>query len=199
MSQQINLLPLAPKPLLLSAQRSVAVAGISLLLLALQSSWLGMQRDEAVHAAHESHQQLQQQQLLLKALQKRLGDTETQGNIAAQIAALEPQTKVSRELLDALKSGELGSLEGYGPQLAELGSLPRAGVWVTMVRVTQAGRSVRVEGRALNKNDVLPYARQLNRALEKYGVQLQQVEIAPMPLSSEQDGGAAPVFTFKVY
>lgn len=199
MSQQINLLPVAPKPLVLSAQRSVVVAGISLLLLVMQASWLGMQRDEAVRAAHESHQQLQQQQQLLKALQKRLGDTETQGNIAAQIAALEPQTKVSRELLDALKSGELGSLEGYGAQLTELASLPRSGVWLTAVRITNAGRSVRVEGRALNKNDVLPYASQLNRALGKYDVHLDQVEIVPVPLAPDQDGGAAPVFAFKVY
>ncbi|MEO0316791.1 MAG: hypothetical protein RL404_468 [Pseudomonadota bacterium] len=199
MSLQINLLPVAPKPQKLSARRSVAVAGLSLLLLTLHATWLGIQRDEAVRGADQSRQQLQQQQQLLKALQKRLGDTEREGNIAAQIAALEPQTKVSRELLDALKSGELGSLEGYGAQLTDLASLRSAGVWVTAVRITNAGRNVRVEGRALSKNDVLPYARQLNRVLEKYSVRLEQVEIVPVPQAPDQDGSAAPLIAFRVY
>lgn len=199
MSQQINLLPTAPKPMLVSAPRALAIAVVLLMLLSLQAAWLGSQRDQASRSADESHQQLQQQQLLLKALQKRMGDTARQGNIAAQIAELEPQTRVSRELLDALKTGELGSLEGYGTQMAELASLRTSGVWVTMVRITNAGRSVRVEGRALHKEDVLPYAGQLNRALEKYDVHLDQVEIVPVPLAPDQDGGSAPVFAFKVY
>ncbi len=199
MSQQINLLPPAPPEPVLSATRALIVLSVWLMLVLLHSLQVSSQAQAAEQRAKQGAHELQQQQLLLQALKKKLGESSAPGSIAEQIAALEPQTRVSRDLLARLESGELGSLNGYDAQLSELARLPGRGVWITQATITEAGRKLRIEGRALKKDHVLPYARSLNAAMQKYGVQLQHVDIAPMRITTDEAMPASPVFTFKLY
>ncbi len=198
MSRQINLLPPPPKQPLLSAPRALAaVLGWCLLLGLL--AWSGRRdvdnmRNEAALAAQEQ----QARQVLLQALQTRLGDNAHPHNLAAQIAALAPRTRVAEDLLARLKNGDLGSLEGYGAQLTEFASVPQQGVWVTRVTVGNAGRSLSIEGRALRKEQVLPYAATLNAAMKKYGIALKDVEISPMKQNPDEDASATPLWTFRL-
>lgn len=204
MIRQINLLPAPPKRPLVSARHALLALLAWGALLAVQG-WLGGRAVEAVqHTAERGAQALQEKQQLLLALQKKLGDGAQPTDIAAQIAALEPRTRVSRDLLARLKSGELGSLDGYGAQLSEFARLPPQGVWVTTVTVSDAGRALRVEGRALRKEQILPYAAMLNRAMRKYGIVLEDVEVAPLKQASTDAGDEAlapgtPIWTFKLY
>ncbi len=199
MSQQINLLPRTPRAPVLSAPRALVGALVWTITLGAQVAWQVREADTARMAAETSEQDLKQQKQLLLALQTRLGESANPNNIAAQIAALEPQTRVSRDLLARLKAGDLGSLDGYGEELTELAALPKQGVWLTMVAISNAGRTIRIEGRALKKENVLPYAAALNEAVRKYGAQLNQMEIAPMQTHPEDEQSSVPVYIFKLY
>lgn len=199
MSQQINLLPRARRAPVLSARRALVGALVWVLTLGAQVAWQVHEADVARLAAETSEQELKQQKQLLLALQTRLGESANPNNIAAQIAALEPQTRVSRDLLARLKAGDLGSLDGYGEELTELAALPKQGVWLTLVAISNAGRTLRIEGRALKKENVLPYAAALNEAVHKYGAQLNQMEIVPMQTHPEDEQSSVPVYIFKLY
>lgn len=200
MSQQINLLPAPPKKALASARNAALLLVIWCVLLAAQA-WLGSSAVDAAQVATDrGARELQERQQLLLALQAKLGAGGQPNDIASQITALEPQTRVSKDLLERLKSGELGSLDGYGAQLAEFARIPQQGVWVTTATVSNAGRALRVEGHALRKEQILPYAAALNRAMRKYGIVLKDVEIMPMQQAIEEDDApAAPLWTFKLY
>lgn len=199
MARQINLLPAPPKRPLVSARNAALLLAAWSLLLAVQS-WLGARAVDAAQLAAESGaRNLQERQQLQIALQKKLGKDGPTNDVAAQIAALEPRTRVSRDLLARLKNGELGSLEGYGAQLTEFARVPAPGIWVTTITVSDAGRALRVEGRALHKEQVLPYAAALNRAMRKYGIVLKDVEIAPQQSVVDADAPADRVWNFKLY
>lgn len=199
MSRQINLLPQPPKRALLSATNA-AVAMLAWCATLGLLAWSGSRDIDAARVAAERNAlDLKSQQQLLQALQKKLGDAGNPHNLAAQIAALEPQTRVSKDLLERLKNGELGSLDGYGEQLTEFARVPQRGVWVTRVTVSDAGRALRVEGRALKKEQILPYASTLNAAMAKYGISLKDLEVAPMQQTVDEDQSMAPVWTFKLY
>lgn len=198
MSQQINLLPKPPKRALLSAP-NVALALLAWTTLLGLQAWSGNREVESTRiAAEHKARELSDRQQLLQALQDKLGEADDPNNLAAQIAALEPRTRVSRDLLERLKNGELGSLDGYGRQLTEFASLPQGGVWVTRVTIGSAGRTLRVEGRALRKEDILPYAAMVNRAMQKYGIVLSDVEVTPLRQTIDEDESLAPVWTFKL-
>lgn len=199
MSQQINLLPREPRSPVLSARRALVGVLLWALTLGAQVAWQSRQADEARIAAEHSEQELKQQKQLLLALQTRLGESANPNNIAAQIAALEPRTRVSRDLLARLKAGDLGSLDGYGEELTELAALPKQGVWLTLVAISNAGRTLRIEGRALKKEYVLPYAAALNDVVHKYGAQLNQIEVAPMQGNPDDEQASLPIYVFKLY
>lgn len=199
MSRQINLLPKPPKPSRLSALNIAAMLLVWGTVLGLQA-WSGSRDIDAARAnAGRIANELGAQRLLLQALQKKLGDGDGPQGLAAQIAALEPQTRVSKDLLQRLKNGDLGSLDGYGAQLTEFARVPQLGVWVTMVTVSNAGRSLRIEGRALKKEQILPYAAALNAAMSRYGIALNDIEVSPMQQTVDEDASRAPVWTFKLY
>lgn len=199
MSQQINLLPKPPKKSVLSAANAaLALLAVGALLGFL--AWSGSRElDHAREAAEHAASELKSRQGLLLALQKKLGESDNPNDLGAQIAALAPQTRVSRDLLERLKSGELGSLDGYAAQLTEFARIPQRGIWVTMVTVSNAGRMLRVEGRALRKEQILPYAALLNGAMGKYGITLTHIEVAPMRQTVDDDQSVTPVWTFKLY
>lgn len=199
MSQHINLLPVVRRACALSAQRAVLVLALWLL------AWLGMalagrqEVTDMTQAAANTTRQRQEQQAMLKALQKQLGQSDAATDIASQIAALEPRTRVAEDVLARLKNGELGSLQGYDGQLTTLASIAQPGVWLTAIHISNAGRALRVEGRALQKEQVLRYAQTLNSDMQAYAAQFAQVEIAPVLPAPGANPGSAPVFSFRLY
>jgi hypothetical protein len=199
MSQQINLLRRPDKrPLLSGITGTLAIA---LWCMAIASfAWSGSRDLDAAHAAvARSVHALRSQQQLLLALQKKLNDHDMLHSISAQIAALEPQTHVSKDLLERLRDGEFGSLDGYGNQLTEFARVPQKGVWITRITVSDAGRSLRIEGRALQKEQILPYAAALNAAMEQYGIALTGLELVPGLQTANGDSSINPAWHFKLY
>ena len=199
MSQQINLLPASPRAPALSLGRAATALGLWTLLVLWQCVRASTDAETARLVADQAAHELQQQQQLLQAVRKKLGDASAPGNIADQITALQPRTRVSIDLLERLKRGELGSLNGYGGQLTELATVQANGIWITQASIGDAGRKLRLEGRALKKEQVLPYARRVNAAMQKYGAQLEHVEINPIRPPAEPDISMPVVFGFKLY
>jgi Tfp pilus assembly protein PilN len=199
MSQQINLLPTPPQQPLLSASNGALLLMLFCALLGLQA-WSGSRDvDTALLVAENSAHALKTQQQLMQALQNKLNDGDSLYTIAAQIAALEPQTRLSRDLLERLKTGEIGSLDGYAQQLTEFASIPQHGVWVTRLTISNAGRTLRVDGRSLKKDQVLTYAAMLNKSMSKHGIVLAHMEVAPMQQTSDDDPSATSIWTFRLY
>lgn len=199
MSQQINLLPRGPISPKLSARRALLTLSTFFLMLIAYGQWLHARANAAQQQTLDSEHALQAQRAKLLALQKKMGEHYAAGDIAAQIAALEPQTRVAKELLARLKSGELGSLDGYGKQFTALASLSTPGVWLTSISMSNAGRALRVEGRALHKQQVLTYARQLNAVMTPFGAQVSALEVTPVLQPAEPTTQHAAVFAFKLF
>ena len=199
MSQQINLLPRGPISPKLSARRALLTLSTFFLMLIAYGQWLHARANAAQQQTLDSEHALQAQRAKLLAMQKKMGEHYAAGDIAAQIAALEPQTRVAKELLARLKSGELGSLDGYGKQFTALASLSTPGVWLTSISMSNAGRALRVEGRALHKQQVLTYARQLNAVMTPFGAQVSALEVTPVLQPAEPTTQHAAVFAFKLF
>lgn len=197
MSQQINLLPRSPASPAISAKRSLLLLSLWLLCMLAYGEWQKMQADQLQQMVLSTEQNLQRQQAVVQSLQRRLG--EPLGNLATQIAALEPQTRVSKDILQRLKNGELGSINGYGEQLEALATISHPGIWLTSIIISNAGRNVFIEGRALQKNKVLHYARQLNNALKRFDVQFSDIDIARVPSAQFQGTPQPELFAFKLH
>lgn len=197
MSQQINLLPRVPAPPAISATRSLLLVSLWMLGMGGFGEWQKMQADQLQHVALKTEQHLQAQQAIVQSLQRKLG--EPPGNMAAQIAALEPQTRVSKDILARLKNGELGSIDGYGEQLLALARIAQPGIWLTSITISNAGRNVLIEGRALRKNQVLLYAGQLNQAMEKFDTQFSEVDIGQIPPATPEYARQENIFSFRLH
>lgn len=197
MSQQINLLPRSPASPAISAKRSLLLLSLWLLCMLAYGEWQKMQADQLQQMVLSTEQNLQRQQAVVQSLQRRLG--EPLGNLATQIAALEPQTRVSKDIFQRLKNGELGSINGYGEQLEALATISHPGIWLTSIIISNAGRNVFIEGRALQKNKVLHYARQLNNALKRFDVQFSDIDIARVPSAQVQGTPQPELFAFKLH
>lgn len=197
MSQQINLLPRSPASPAISAKRSLLLLSLWLLCMLAYGEWQKMQADQLQQMVLSTEQNLQRQQAVVQSLQRRLG--EPLGNLATQIAALEPQTRVSKDILQRLKNGELGSINGYSEQLEALATISHPGIWLTSIIISNAGRNVFIEGRALQKNKVLHYARQLNNALKRFDVQFSDIDIARVPSAQFQGTPQPELFAFKLH
>ena len=197
MSQQINLLPRAPAAPAVSAARSLLLLSVWMLGMFGYGQWQKMQSDQLQQKVVRAEQHLQSQQAIVHTLQRRLG--EPPGNLAAQITALEPQTRVSKDILARLKNGELGSVDGYGEQLVALAKITQPGIWLTTINISNAGRSVQIEGRALKKEQVLAYAGQLNKAMKQFEMQFSEVDITQTESAQQENIKQARLFKFKLH
>ncbi len=202
MSQHINLLPREPASPPLSAARA-ALGLLALVVLLGAFGWY--EKAEADHQqqiAEQTARYLEGQKAMVQNLKKKLHDLDEPGGLSKQIAALEPRTRVSEDLLARLQTGELGNILGYSAQLKELAQIRQEGVWITTLLITNAGRTLRIEGRAMEKEQVLEYARRLNAALAKYDAGLTSMEIVPLDIARDNAPvGTLPerVFSFRLY
>lgn len=197
MSQQINLMPRMPAPPAISAKRSLLLLLLWLLGLTGYGEWQKVQADRLHQSMQQSEKFLQSQQSIVHTLQRKLSEPE--GNLAAQIAALEPQTSVSKDILARLKNGELGSIDGFGEQLVALARITQPGIWLTSITISNAGLNVLIEGRALKKNQVLLYASQLNQKMKKFEMQFSEVDIVQIPAAPPEDAQQENIFSFKLH
>jgi len=172
----------------------VAPAAFGLALLSLLG-FAGMRQTEvatAQKAEAASAQQLQQAKAKLEA-PKPQSDI-----LGSEIAALRPQADAAQRIL--AQAGNLGSLNGYAEYFHSLATISEEGLWLNNVSVDQAGKSISVSGRALQKESVMRYAQRLNARFAEYGVQFTALEMTPETVGKQGDPKAQiTAVMFKLY
>ncbi len=199
MSRQINLLIQEQRAPGLSALR--ALIGLVAMLVAFLGygayAWLETARLGDTVA--ESNAQLAAQKAALQALEQKLGARPKLADILAQIEALKGQAGESQEIVNLLQSGGGAGSLGYSGHLASLARVSEEGLWLTSVKISNAGRTVSLAGRSLRQEAVLRYAQRLNEQFTAYGVQFTAVELAPEAGKEGAAGSALSSVAFKLF
>lgn len=193
MSQQINLLDRARAPVG-SALAALAVVAVVLLGLLAYEIRLGVEAAGLRKAADAGQRELDQVKAAMQAQRQRADANNDASAIKAEIAALKPKAEAVKQLVDPIRNGSLGNPEGYARYLGTLASVPEEGLWLTSVSITNAGKVMTLNGRALRNESVLKYAKRLNTAFAPQGVQFNSVEMTPENLMQTGATGK-PVLT----
>ncbi len=200
MSQQINLLTERREPL---GSALLALASVTLMLVGLLAYWGVLLADTSrlQQSASADKQEMARLQAALQAEQQRRAGGHDGAALKAELAVLRPQAEAVRQLVEQVRSGGLGNPEGYASYLTTLASISEDGIWLTQVAVSNAGKAVRISGRALRNESVMRYAGRLNAALAAHGVQFNSLEMTPESLARAGEPGK-PVLTtvsFKLF
>ncbi len=192
MSKQINLLVQAQAAPALSARR--ALTGLGVVLAAFIGyaafAWFGTAR--LGDTAEQSNVDLTADKATLRALERKIGERPKLADIVAQIDALKMQAGESQEILNLLRSGGGGS-EGYSGHFTALAGISEEGLWLTGIKIGNAGKTVSLAGRSLRHESVLRYARRLNERFSAYGVQFSAMELTPEAAKESAAAGSAAI------
>lgn len=180
MSQQINLYnPLLRKRRysLTSASALLSGVGFALAAAALAAVYLDQQ-------ARETAQEAQAVNLALKEANARrnklLADQAARRpnvELAAEMAALDAQLKSRQEIIDALKSGALGTTAGFSEYMRAFSRQRVTGLWLTGFDIAAGGNDLLISGRALSADLVPSYLKRLNQEQPLQGRQFAALRI----------------------
>ncbi len=201
MSRQINLLVLAQAAPELSALRALSGLGAMLALFLGYAVIAWIAAAPLRDAAALNNADLAAAKIELKALEQKISARPRLADIVAQINALKWQADESQQILNLLRGGGGGS-EGYSGHLATLARISEDGVWLTGVKIGNAGKTVSLAGRSLRQESVLRYAQRLNGEFAAYGVQFSEVELTPEGAKEGAAGSAGfplPSVAFKLF
>ncbi len=182
MSQQINLY----NPLFLKKEKHfsartmaqslavvvLAIAGLSVL------GWLQTRSAEGLAAQYR--EQVTRQRGQLVKLGAMRGPARSKA-LEAELAQLEAEIKARQATLQALSGGELGNTAGFSEFLAALGRQATTGVWLTHIRIEEAGNGLSVEGRSLRADLVPAYLRALSREPMMRGRRVTEMKLVAAP------------------
>jgi Tfp pilus assembly protein PilN len=174
MSRQINLLVQPRAAPRLSAIR--ALGGLVVLLVACVAygafTWSHTAKIGA--QAEQARAQLAAERATRQSLQQKLDARPKAADITAQIDALGPQMAESQEVFTLMRG-----TQGYANYLRTLARASSEGIWVTAVKIEQAGKTVTVTGRSLRNDAVLRYAENLNQQFGQHGVHFSALDLSP--------------------
>ena len=194
MSQQINLYdPKFLKQEMPFSARSIGYAlGTVVLGLAALSTYAFVQaRNTEILAADSARQIAVERDKLVQLSSK--GPQARSKALEAEVARLEGEVKARQNVLAALGTGELGNTAGFSEFMAALGRQTVPGVWLTALKIGEAGNDLEVLGRALRPDLVPAYLRALNNEPMMRGRRVTEMKLAakasaPAPAAS----GTAP-------
>ena len=199
MSKQSNLLAQAQPEPRLSAMRAAIGLGavfVGFLGYAVLGWWFGTM--QLVDTAGLGSEQLAAAKSTLRELEQKIGARPKLADIVAQIDALKAQAAESQVILDLLRGGGSGS-DGYSGHLMTLARISEDGVWLTGIKIDNAGKTVSLAGRSLRNESVLRYAQRLNEQFSAYGVQFSAVDLKPELAKESAAGGAGPALSSVVF
>jgi hypothetical protein len=120
----------------------------------------------SLRSAEQQERELERQVATAQADAQRLGSQMASRRhdprITEEATQLEGDVKGREEVMNMLRSGELGDTRGFSDQLKAFARQSFEGVWLTGLRIATAGRDVSVEGRALQAAYVPSYLKRLN-------------------------------------
>ncbi len=198
MSQQINLLAHEVRPPTLSALRSLIVVGLLLppIIAYAAYAWLTTTRLADTVAANDVG--IAAEKSRQKALQDKISSRVAPANDSAEIDALKPLAGQSQEILGLLRGNANKASEGYSDYLTLLARLTSDGLWLTTVKIANAGKSVSLAGHSMRKETVLGYVQRLNEQFARHGVRFTSLELAPESGKESATGTPLSSVTFKL-
>ncbi len=186
MSQDINLLvkqPLLPPSLLWG--------GLAVLVVVTAQVGYGawLWRGNAQRAAIEAQEVAE-----LADLRARLAARNQQGNDPARLqvdlAQLSREASAYSPLLGLVQQGSLGLGTGYLEHLTLLARMSGSEVWVTQVSLGNAGRTISVQGQAVDEPAVLGYRDRLNLAYGALGLAFAGLDLSAANTPPADEAGA---------
>jgi Tfp pilus assembly protein PilN len=117
----------------------------------------------------------------------------TQGasrGLGEQLAAAETRLAERRSLLDDVKTGVGGDVEGYSRYLTALARQTMPGVWLTGLDIGGKSSTLVIKGRALDSALVPAYMRALNRAAPLPGRRVDELRLTAKETPASAPGGA---------
>jgi hypothetical protein len=165
MSQQINLY----NPLFLKQEKHFSALtmaqALGLIALGLGALYVYalVQTGTGERLGREYRDQVGSQRDQFLKLSAQLSPQNRSAALDADVARLEAEVRMRKDLLNALGSGELGSAAGFSDFLAAFGRQALPGVWLTGFTVGEAGNELQLRGRVLRPDLVAAYLRALNK------------------------------------
>ena len=195
MTQQINLyvreVPEKLGPILVT----IFALGLTAVLCLVYWQYLVGETKRLEQQVAASKKELVAQQQVVKGMRESLAKRTDPVRLAAELAAVKLRASEAQEFLGLLQRGELGSLDGYAGIFVNMARSNEPGVWLTGLKIHNAGKVIEVQGRSLQAESVLRYAGQVNNRISAYGANLSSVEMTPV-IGPENAGTA---LSFRLY
>jgi hypothetical protein len=196
-SQQLNLLPKDTDGI---SPAKLALIVLGLVVAAVLVTW-GIKRGMLVSARADEAASAAQLHQVSTQLQERVRTRSAE--LKAEVEALRSRAEAAKQVLNL--AAATGRAEGYAPIFSLLTTIKEDGLWLTDVAVTNAGKSLLLQGNSLDKAAVIRYSARLNKALETIGTELTTLELSPQTSggivgasAGEKSGGLATVkFTLR--
>jgi len=177
-----------------------ALSGLGIMLVALLGfavfAWFATARLAETEAQGKA--QLAAEKAKLKMLEQKIAERPKLDDIVAQIGALKAQAAESQQILTLLRDGG-GSSEGYSGYFTTLARVTEDGVWLSGVKIGNAGKTVSIAGHSLRQESVLRYAQRLNEKFSDYGVQFSGMELTPEAVKADGARPGLSAVAFKLY
>ena len=179
MTQQINLyvreVPEKKGPLV----GTILAMGLAAVLCVVYWQYLLGENKKLGKRAADVANELAAQQQVIKGMRDTLATRTDPKRLASELAAVKARASEAQEFLALLQRGELGSLDGYAGHFVNMARSTEPGVWLTHLKIHNAGRTFELEGRSLQAESVLRYAGLVNSRISTYGANLSSVEMTP--------------------
>ena len=177
MSRQINLFDDSLRP-----RKPVLNAASMLLCFAAAAGALSAYQQFASRQVAALEAQRVQAEAQRKDLQARLtrigGPKAPDKSLQDEIARTETQVRNWQQLLDRLHGTGIGNTEGHAKLLEGLARQHTEGVWLTEIKVGDAGAGFSLKGRASRPELVASYIQLLNREASLRGRAIAQLELS---------------------
>lgn len=127
----------------------------------------------------------------LEKLTARASTRKHDPQILAELERLEAQVRDRHEVMDFLKSGELGDTGGFSEHFRAFARQSFDGVWLTGLHIAASGQDMTVEGKATKAEHVPGYLKRLNGERVMQGhpfsellIQMPKAEAGEQPVST---------------
>ena len=188
MSQQINLF----SPIFLRQKKHFsAVTMLQSLGLIVAGSvlfygYLVYRSSALTVQAAETDKKLASEQARLVKLTGEFSPKQKSAQLEAEIKQAEAQLKARQEVMDTLKTGALGTTDGYSGYMRAFARQSVNGLWLTGFDITGAGNEMAIIGRTLRPELVPVYVQRLSREPVMKGRQFAFLQIS-LPQQTKGD------------
>lgn len=165
----------------LAALLALALAGV-----AYHGSGLSSSAGQALRQRDELAQQVAQAKAAMAALRSRQAQNAGVLQLRQEVESLRPQAQAAQALASAVHNAEGGRADAFLLALGALAGVKEPGLWLTALKVGDAGRHLEVQGVAGSGAAVLRFARRANELLQPVGARLDGLEMQPLAAGGAQ-------------